>query len=272
MKKIIYFFITSIFFCATAAVAEEAEYELGLGLMKFQYEEFSDSGVFLDGEYGFIPGAIIKRKQEHETFSSEWVTSLYGNTIDYEGQTQGGNPLTTRSDAIIFDTHLKLGFYPDAAQVRGPYIGLGYRYWLRNIRSGYDIYSNSVAGLREHYYWFYSLIGFSTNLSTSEDVNFGFDARYTMMINGKMDVDFLGYNNYDDTQVNLGNKAGARFVFPVQIKMQKQRLTISPYYEIINIGRSNNVPVYSNGVPTAIVIYEPRSETRNVGVEVSWAW
>jgi hypothetical protein len=72
--------------------------------------------------------------------------------------------------------------------------------------------------------------------------------------------------------VNLGNESGARFAFPIQIKMHKQRLIVTPYYEIIDIGRSNNVRVSSNGVPTAIVIYEPRSETRNIGIEVSWLW
>ena len=256
----------------SASMANDAEYHFGAALMQFNYDEYNDNNVFLDGESGVIPGVVLTRKQSHANYYSEWVGQLYGNTIDYVGQTQGGTPLTTRSDAVIFDVHFKVGTLLSAVQDHGVYAGFGYRYWMRNIRSGYDIYGDPVAGLLEHYYWLYGLLGYAANYTVSENVKVGFDIRYTNMLNAKMDVNFLGYNSYDNTQVNLGNKSGTRFAVPIQIKTRTRSLIVSPYYEIIDIGRSNNVSVNSNGIPTATVIYEPRSETRNVGIEITWLW
>jgi hypothetical protein len=252
--------------------ASESGLNFGMGLMRFDYAEYDDSNIFLDGETGVIPGVILKYKSDHGQQYSEWVGELYGKTINYDGQTQSGTPLTTKSDAVIFDTHYKMGFHLSRQQDHSAYFGLGFRYWYRNIRPGYDINGNPVAGLLEHYYWFYSVLGYATDFVINDTYNIGLDIRHTLMLNAKMDVDFLGYNNYDNTQVNLGNKSGLRIAIPVKLKTGKRSLTVSPYYEMIDIGRSNNVRVTSNGIPTTSVIYEPRSETRNVGIEVSWLW
>ena len=273
IQKYFYAIIIVGLMSTSVSVASDAEYHFGVALMKFNYDEYNGDDIFLDGESGFIPGVVLKRKQDHTTYYSEWVGQLYGNTINYDGEAQpSGTPLTIKSDAVIFDTHFKLGFHFAEAQNHGMYIGLGYRYWLRNIRSGYDINGNPVAGLREDYYWLYGLFGYVANYTVNENVNIGFDIRQTNMINAKMDVNFLGYNNYDNTQVNLGNKSGIRFAVPIQFKTRTRSFIVSPYYEIIDIGRSNNVRVTSGGIPTAIEIYEPRSETRNVGIEITWLW
>ena len=41
---------------------------------------------------------------------------------------------------------------------------------------------------------------------------------------------------------------------------------------MINIGKSNVVRATSGGLPTNYVTWEPRSETRNVGIEITWLW
>ncbi|MCK4866258.1 MAG: hypothetical protein KAT06_12645 [Gammaproteobacteria bacterium] len=271
------YFINSAVLCfgvmlSHVSIAESAEYHFGTGLLKFDYAEYNDSNVFLDGETGFIPGIVLKRKQHYQRSYTELVGQFHANTIQYNGQTQGGTPLQTESDAIIIDTFFRFGLYFDAARNHSPYVGLGYRYWLRNIHPGYDINGNPVAGLLEQYYWNYLLAGYEGYFSISDNVEMGFDIRSTFMLNGKMDVNFLGYNNYDDTQVNLGNEFGARFAIPIKIKIRKHSLIVVPYYEIIDIGKSNTVRVTSGGAATTTFIYEPRSETRNIGINITWVW
>lgn len=262
-------FITVMLF-ANSACAEEADYQFGVGLLSFDYTEYRDNGEFLDGETGLIPGIVLKRKQYHQRLYTELVGQLYGNTIKYDGQTQGGIPVKTDSVAVIVDTHFKLGMR--LKNIHEPYLGLGYRYWYRQILNGQDINGAAVAGLLEEYYWFYGILGYTANFAVSEKVSLGFDLRYTKMLNAKMDVDFLGFNNYDDSQVNLGNESGARFAIPVKINLNEDALIVTPYYEIIDIGRSNSVRLTSGGVPVSATIYEPRSETRNVGIEIMWLW
>jgi len=271
------FFVSMIFM--HASMADQAEYQLGVGLIKFDYAEYDDNNVFLDGETGFIPGIILKRTQNHLSVYTEIAGQLHGNTIEYDGQTQGGTPTKTDSDAIIFDTYFKVGLHFSAARNHGPYLGIGYRYWFRNIRSGRDINGDPVAGLLEQYHWNYGLLGYAANFNVSENVNMGFDLRHTQMLNGKMDIDFLAYCGYDDAQVDLGNESGTRFAMPIQIKIRKHALIVTPYYEIIDIGKSNTVALTRNGslVDCDSDSYfdgalEPRSETRNVGINITWLW
>ena len=257
---------------APVAFAVKVEYQLGTGLMDFNYTEYDDNNKFLDGETGLIPGVVHKLKLKSQKNYTEFVGQAYANTIEYDGQTQSGTPLKTKSDAFIVDTHFKYGLRLSHARNHGPYAGIGFRYWLRNVRPGRDINGNAVAGLLEEYHWSYGLLGYRGDFHITEKMTLGFDIRHTYMFNGKMDVNFLGYKNYDNTQVELGNKAGLRFALPIQTKIRSHRLIFSPYYEILDIGKSNSVRVTVDGVPTNTVIHEPRSETRNMGIEVTWRW
>ena len=252
--------------------AEKVEFQMGAGLMDFNYTEYDDNDVFLDGETGFIPGLVLKIKLNPQKIYTEFVGKAYANTIEYDGQTQGGTPLKTKSDAVIVDMHFKSGLRFSHARNHGPYAGIGFRYWLRNIRPGRDINGNAVAGLLEQYHWSYGLLGYSGDFHISGNTTLGFDLRHTYMFNGKMDVNFLGYKNYDNTQVDLGNRAGLRFAIPIETKIRTHRLILSPYYEILDIGKSNTVRVTVDGVPTNTAIHEPRSETRNLGIEITWLW
>lgn len=278
MKSFKQVFINSVWmvviFASEVNVAAESELQMGVGLMAFDYVEYDDNNIFLDGESGIIPGIILKLNTDKGKSYSEWVNSLYYNKIEYDGQTQSGIPLITVSDALIIDSHLKLGkrFNSAYGREQSIYVGLGYRYWFRNIIPGRDINGNAVAGILEEYHWFYGLLGYAVHFNAAKKVNVGLDFRLTQMFNAKMDIDFLGFKSYDNTSVNLGNKIGARFAMPIEIKMSKDSFFITPYYEIIDIGKGDSVRVYSGGAATTSIIYEPRSETRNVGIELIWSW
>lgn len=71
--------------------------------------------------------------------------------FEYDSQTQGGTPVVTDSDALIFDTYFKVG---------------------RNIRYGQDIIGNPVAGLADKYSWFYALTGYAAHFDISNNVKF----------------------------------------------------------------------------------------------------
>ncbi len=270
-------FFTPVFIFVISEVKAAAAgggLQIGAGLMKFDYAEYDDNNVFLDAERGMIPGIILTLNHDNGRTYTEWVNRLYYNKITYDGQTQSGTPLMTVSDALIIDSHIKYGQILRKAYGReqSMYAGLGYRYWFRNILPGYDNKGNAVAGILEEYSWFYSLIGYTVKFKATDTTQVGFDFRLTQMYNAKMGINFLGYKNYDNTSVNLGGKMGARLAMPIEIKMQDDSFFITPYVEIIDIGKSNAVQVYSGGVATGTVIYEPRSETRNMGVEFIWNW
>ena len=251
------------------ASAIQVEWQLGGGLMNFDYVEYDDDNVFLDGESGLIPGAIVKLKLQGNKVYGAFNWQLYGNKVEYDGQTQGGVPAKTDSIAIIFDTDARVGFNFNEARNHAIYFGLGFRYWYREILSGRDIYGNPVSGLLEEYYWNYGIAGYEASFAVSEKTSIGFDFRYTKMLNGKMDVEF---GDFDAAQVNLGNEHGIRFSFPVKMKARGGSVIVTPYYESIDIGKSNTVRLTQGGVLSNTLIHEPRSETRNVGIEIMWMW
>lgn len=271
--------------------AQPMSLEIGAGLMAFDYVEYGDStgtynsfegddNIFLDGESGLIPGVVVKLKTNKRIYY-EWEGSLYYNAIEYDGQTQSGIPITTESDALIIDTHFKMGlnFKPSFRRESKIYGGVGYRYWYRNIIPttinllGSPDDGKTVAGLLEEYTWFYGLAGYAVQFNASKNVKVGLDFRLTKMFNAKMDVDYLGFDGRDNFSVNLGKRYGARFAVPIEIKSLQRKYTVTPYYEIIDIGISNFVPITRNGVQVGgLIAWEPRSETRNFGVEVTWFW
>lgn len=271
-------------------MAEQVEFEFGAGLMAFDYVEYGDNSgtynsfdgddnTFLDGESGLIPGVVMKLKTNEQIFY-EWEGSLYYNKVKYDGQTQSGIPITTKSDALIIDTHFKVGFNFERSHGRESkiYGGLGYRYWYRNIvptvinSPGSADDGKTVAGLLEEYTWFYSMLGYAVNFNALNNVKVGLDFRLTKMLNAKMDLDYLGFDGRDNLSFNLGRRYGARFAIPIKIESVHTSYTITPYYEIIDIGISNFVPITKNSTQTGFIAWEPRSETRNIGIEVTWLW
>lgn len=271
--------------------ASNSEFQVGTGLMAFDYKEYgdgdkiydqdeSDDNIFLDGESGLIPGLILKYQTTNNRSYVQWVGKLYYNQIDYDGQTQSGIPIKTKSDALIIDTHVKLGvkFLPSYGREQKVYTGLGYRYWYRNIQPttinspGSTNHGAAVAGLLEEYYWWYGLIGYEIGFDVSQNVKMGFDFRLTKMYSAKMDVDYFGFQSYENLSVNLGNRKGARFAIPIKIKGSTRSYQITPYYEMIDIGVSSYAPIVISGVKQNFGAVEPRSKTRNIGIEFTWQW
>ncbi len=272
------FYLLALLLSPGLAVAEES---YSFDLMRFNYSEYDDNGTWLDSEYGVIPGIIIRNREKlSDSHWSEWEGRFHYSLIYYDGQTQSGIPLRTRSDALIMDIAGKYGIDFSNAYGRDMslYFGLGYRYWLRNIHRGIADDGSATAGIAETYRWLYGLAGYQALFQASKKVKMGFDFRYTRMLSAQMDINFLGYGGYDNTMVTLGNRSGARLSIPLQISTRRGHFSITPYYELIDIGRSNNVTITSNGTPVTgcnpdpCQLYEPRSETRNIGIEFNWKW
>ena len=270
--------ILLLIFSGQGAYADKREIYVGVGLSRFNYEEYDDNQAFLDGESGLLPGILFKLKNTRPGSFYELVAGLYSSKIDYDGQTQTHIPLKTKSHATIFDGHFKMATKLERKSYL--YGGAGYRYWWRNIYPGQTQTGTPVSGVLEDYFWPYLLLGYQANLYEKKNIEVGLDVRLTHMLSARMNIDFLGYCGYDNTHFDLGNRNGWRFAVPFKIKSASvSTFLVTPYYEIIDIGKSNSVSLTRNG---ALVdcdsngyydgALEPRSETRNLGIELTWLW
>ncbi len=260
---------------ATFLNASKLELFAGASMMNFDYTEFDTNGAWLDDENGWLPGLLLGGTLY---WPGNWYASLelnyYFGDVTYEGQTQSDDPalsglyINSRSDADIFDTTAIVGYQFSVARV---YAGLGYYFWRRNIRPTLTNGGLQVAGLLEFYSWSYALLGFNTPLFVKEDSRINLDIRVTRMLQAQMEVDFLGYGGYDNSNLNLGEDWGLRLALPWTFRLSATNdatITIEPYYYRWDLNRSNVAELTVNGVGTGSGVVEPQSETRNLGISV----
>lgn len=266
MRKIIFFLLLCASFSLHAqweGSSGDSEVYLGASLLDFTYKEFDDDDILLDREDGFIPGVILGYKQKRNEVYTDISFSYHATDIKYDGQTQAGDPVTTRSDADIYELQLKAGsyYYTTSSYKYFVYGGLGYRLWQRNIRS-----TAVATGIFEEYDWSYLMLGATFPISHSSASKLDFDIQYTKMLGANIFVE-LSTLGADDVDLALGKENGYRFSFPWQINTDNSSVwVIEPYYEFWEIGKSEVKPITSGGIPTGFVVWEPRSETSNVGV------
>ncbi len=243
---------------------------IGFDAMRFYYREFDDNDVVLNTEKGIIPGLVINAAVEWENWYTEFNYQYNFGKVEYDGQTQTGIPVTTNTEEDTVDVNFLAGRYfgNNSQYPSALYAGLGYYYWERNI-----LPIPSVAGLLETYEWSYAIIGGKISLLKSRDNGLLIDVRLRRMLNATMEVDFLGFNNWDNLELDLGEEWSLRIGVPYMQPIDKNAsFSIEPYLTTWFIGRSADKEITSGGTPVGISAHEPRSETINLGITVKYLY
>lgn len=258
----------------SAAPLQEAY--LGGSLLDFTYKEFDEDDVLLDREDGMLPGAVAGLSI---TGKKGWYgainASLHGGEVTYDGQTQSGIPVRTDTLEHIADLALEAGrrFEPKHGPPWAVFAGIGYRWWERDIQSTRLPSGRRVSGVLEVYRWWYGFLGVRATLSQTERSSTEVALSVTHTVAPKIDVKEFG--GADPVTLELGEKTGARLALRWRYHWSSAvALEVGSYYEQWDIGRSDMAPLTIDGVRVVnaggfpISIVEPRSETRNYGVNV----
>lgn len=258
------------------AAAEEApanawQLDARVSRLHFNYKEMDDSGAVLDREYGWIPGVGVEGsfRRANWVFAGGW--SVHSGDVTYDGQTQSGVPLMSRTDMFFLDLYGRVewwrwGWGENRMAVYG---GLGFRRWDREIRSSHTASGTPVSGLDEYYYWNYAFVG-DKLVFRGGGSDWGLDFRLTRTLNSYLDIPAqLGY---DRNTLKLGDRFGGRISGSWRREIKPRfDIGVEPYYERWDFGRSATEPLTRSGLVVGTV-YEPRSETRNFGVDFSLNW
>ncbi len=248
---------------------EGSEIEIGAAVLNFGYKEFSENGKLLDREDANIPGTMLRFSHPRKPFLFAGEVSYYGGDVVYDGQTNTGIPITTRTGERIVDTAVRAEYWEatPAGFNYALYAGAGYRRWERDIRPTHTAAGVPVSGLFETYQWWFGLLGAKFTLFESPQARWLWDARVVRPVNPSITVDSPG--QYDSVRLGLGERWGWRLALPWRYGMsQAAGLTVEPFVESFEIGRSATVTAIKNGTPVGTVT-EPRSETRNYGLAIS---
>jgi len=259
MKKI----IALLFVVLSTSYLYASSLEMALGSLKFKYNEYREDGTWFDSETNDkynINGGYITYEQDLGAYHSgdqtyqqklELNYSFHLNRTDYDGYLQ--NKLTGAiigtykgsTDNYLHQGHIrykainKLGKHD-----LGIFVGLGYRYWERDILGQY--------GFLETYQWPYYEVGMSWRWYDGSFFT-GLDASYQKAYKPTMYAHTSGGLDFD-----LGDTKGYKFDIPLGYKINDTWSIAAHYiYDRWDIGRSNIIKT-STGIAR-----EPDSETEN---------
>lgn len=253
-----------VFALAPARAADDAtrlEGWLAGSLTEFDYAE-TENGIELDREEGLLPGLNAGLHLARGALFAEGTLAATDGHVDYRSAT-----VATRTDETILDVDVIAGrtLYDRDRTSLALYAGLGYRHWQRDIRS-----TATAFGLDETYRWWYGSLGVRATHALGARRQLRADLQLTRTLDPDIDIDFAA--GYDSKNLALGEANGLRASLAFEQRLREGlSLFVSPWFEYWKLGRSDTELLYRNGLPVGTV-FEPRSTTRNLGVNVGVRW
>lgn len=255
---------------AQLGAAHGSEYSqtihVGLDLHAFHYKEYDARGHVLDREDGVLPGLKVGFEARSGLYGIAIFAAAWNGTVEYDGQTQAGSPLTATSDATITDYRLAFsrGISSGANQAAVParlIAEIGTRRWDRKIRS-----TARTNSLYEVYRWPYYRLGGEISLSETDKLSVGAKALAGRTFSSSLEVHIKGY---DTTTLDLKPGNSFHLSIPVSYRWRPKRsLLVEPYFDYWHFDESSLQPLSRNGVSVGLV-QEPENETSSFGITLS---
>lgn len=139
----------------------------GLGVENFVWKEFDTDGSQLLEETGpRYVFSFLYQSQFSDAWHYEVMADLYAGNVDYDGQTQAGDPITTTSEYRGARGDFTATY--DVGGTDSPFallVGAGLDVWSRNLRDTTLPDSTPVNGYQEDYFMIYARLGLQLQFS-----------------------------------------------------------------------------------------------------------
>jgi hypothetical protein len=239
-----------------------------MGLQHFNYQEFDLQGTNLNSEEGLLPGIDLGLSHENGDWMFAGLFTCYNGQVSYDGQTQSGKPIQTKTDETLWYLGGDVGrrFTTPIVDVLVLYGSLAYRLWERDIKG-----IKNVTGLFEKYHWWEVAAGTRIPFAQRKNGFWQLDSALLYIINPTLEVELPGF---DDPTLRLGEKIGMRVSLSHTWSTPSSDMEISLklFAQAWNFGRSKEEPLTMNGLGTAAMVSEPRSESRHWGITLAIAY
>ena len=227
-----------------------------------------DTG-WLNGGYVKL-GKIIKPYRVWSEIMASYATTGNDNG-NYDGFSQDGegyySPLNVDTTEKIWEVESKGGVYQSWSEKFYTYegIALKYRYWKREIESGYDDNKNYVIGYEEKYRTF--AVGAVAGIAYYPIQNLSIGLEGEGLISPKH---FSTIRTFGDT-ITMGKEYEYKISVPVEWDITEAiSLDITGFYEHWRFDESNEdtITLNAGGVEEDVDVIEPSSTTKEYGVMV----
>jgi hypothetical protein len=258
---------STIFLIISAAgplCGAEHAHSLGVSL-KFayhDYKEINEPDWFKSDEKGVLPGIHCSYAYQgmKNPFYGRLLFEYTAGKTDYDGTTQAGSPLQTKTYNRFesWEGNIGLRFQPDPGHLQAQvtfYTGVGYRYWNRGL--------GGQAPFSEEYSWKYIPVGMLISYPISKKWRGEVEMAAWFIFDAAIKVNLSEADpNYNNPQAALGNTLGWRIEVPFHYQFSKHwSLNIVPSFENYSFGKSDTFRITYAGMPTPFVGHEPDSRT-----------
>ena len=231
-------------------------YEIGAQVSNYKYEE---PGLMnLKGTKLGLTGSATKN------LGNDWyvvgdLRFAFGD-VDYTGSgTKSGNPDRLWDLRAMGGKDFAVGSY-----VLSPYAGLGYRTLFNDLRG---VSNTGAIGYRRNSEYLYLPLGVTHRFQTDSVSRISTSLEYNYLISGSQksylsDV-FPGLSDPVNRQKN-------GYGFRLSSAYEKKDWSVGVLYNYWNIKDSEITDLLYLGVPTGFVVWEPKNNTNEYGVQVKY--
>jgi len=251
-----------------AAFGGVREFSAYPSLQYFTWEEFVGGRRILQ-EKGLLYGAgaavaLDLLQTDAGVLTLRGKGELFGGVVDYDGQTQASLPANT--DVSYFGTRAEGGVgwaFPLASSRIEPFVGLGYRWWLRDIHDTTTTDPSQpgmiqAQGYTEQWESAYTKLGLAFSHLLSREWRLAVEA------GGK--YPFYNANTFDLGLGSMTVKPEPRWSAFAELGARYRQLRLTLFYEGYRVDQS---PVRRRGT---VEFFQPQSNEDIVGISVAWCF
>jgi hypothetical protein len=174
---------------------------------------------------------------------------LFGGTMHYDGCGQYNNGVTEpfsdgRTGYIGVRGEGELLIEPDWWPKTSFFLGVGSRFWVRDLKDGYSDYGNPIWGYQETWWTIYPYIGMEKKRTIHEGLEF--------YAGGRVGLTAATYQHVAFDDVSLYPKAG--LIGQLEGGIRGQSLFLSAFFESMSWGESDEVRGYLQPASTMLTL------------------
>jgi hypothetical protein len=253
-----------------ASAAPSAQATGYLSAQYFTWREYSEGRRLLE-ETGpvYAGGAVLDlllTPERPHSLVLRGKAELFGGVVDYNGETQAPNPVPVQTRVSYLGTRqeLDLGVRHAAADwTLEPFLGLGYRWWLRGLQDSTSTAGDPVSGYTEYWQTFYARLGGRARYHAASGVTLFAEAGGKYPLYTGNTVDFVGSGKTTfrpDPLWSAFAETGASW----------RHLKVSASYEGFRFDASPVVVINSNSGPKPF--FQPVSSSDLFGLNLGWTF
>lgn len=244
---------------ASNALRHNKNMRVAFQLQQFTWKEYSENGVRLLEESGSLYGLHMAGEgygRSCVTAGGTYKLNVYGGRVNYDGETQAGNPVKTKTDYLGMEANVNLALRAmpaDSLYIKG-FVGPAIRLWRRDINS-----KAYVSGYVEEWYNFDGRAGVG--------LDYFFLADFNLFMEGGYKIPFMTRENVDWSKFGVGWVAlepDQIFSPFAEVGLSWNCLFVSGFYDSLRFDKSDIEQQHG------YYLYQPESQADIWGVNAGF--